>query len=276
MKSQIIEKINEFVLTAIENNYADNRGVVFSEPLVGFANINDLLFREYKKYIGKEYFTPQEAFELKYPGQKLIVGTVISWVLPISQKIRDTNAQQKDIPSEDWAYSKFSGEPFNDKVRQMLVNFLTEKNFQTLAPILLPEWKIIQQSKVGMTSLWSERHAAYAAGLGTFSLNDGLITERGIAHRCGSVITNLVIEPTKREYRGVYDYCLHYKNGSCHACIDRCPVQAISVRGHDKNLCSDFTKKVVLPFVSEKYGTTDTCCGLCQTRVPCEKGIPDR
>jgi len=32
---------------------------------------------------------------------------------------------------------------------------------------------------------------AYAAGHGTFSLSDGFITERGIAHRCGSVVTDL-------------------------------------------------------------------------------------
>jgi len=39
---------------------------------------------------------------------------------------------------------------------------------------------------VGPASSWSERHAAYAAGLGTFSLNDALITPKGIAHRLGS------------------------------------------------------------------------------------------
>lgn len=38
----------------------------------------------------------------------------------------------------------------------------------------------------------------YAAGLGTLSLNDGFITDRGIAHRCGNIITNGTITPTKR------------------------------------------------------------------------------
>ena len=41
--------------------------------------------------------------------------------------------------------------------------------------------------KYGMASCWSERHAAFVSGLGTFGLCDGLITPVGKAMRCGSV-----------------------------------------------------------------------------------------
>ena len=46
-----------------------------------------------------------------------------------------------------------------------------------------------EPSRMGLhiASDWSERHAAYAAGLGTFGLTRALITEKGIAGRFGSL-----------------------------------------------------------------------------------------
>lgn len=52
----------------------------------------------------------------------------------------------------------------------------------------------LDQPLIGIASRWSERHAAYAAGLGTFSLSDGFISSRGIAHRCGLCQTKVSCE----------------------------------------------------------------------------------
>ena len=62
-------------------------------------------------------------------------------------------------------------------------------------------FKMFRNEK-GMYSNWSERHIAYAAGLGTFSLSDGFITERGIAHRCGSAVVGLELPASPRTRRG--------------------------------------------------------------------------
>lgn len=77
--------------------------------------------------------------------------------------------------------------------------------------------------QAAFTSRWSERHAAYISGLGTFGLHKGLITERGTCGRFVSVLTDLPLTPTARPYTGLYDYCTH-----CGACVRRCPVGAIS------------------------------------------------
>jgi epoxyqueuosine reductase QueG len=126
----------------------------------------------------------------------------------------------------------------------------------------------------GLSSTWSERHAAFAAGLGTFSLNRGFISERGIAHRCGSVITNLVITPSLRRYRHHTENCLFCRNGSCGVCISRCPVGAITRFGHDKESCRVYGYETVVQEVGERYGVATPGCGLCQTGVPCEARIP--
>ena len=63
-------------------------------------------------------------------------------------------------------------------------------------------------------SLLSERHAAYAAGLGTFGLCDGLITPKGKAMRCGSVVARIQIAATPRPYEDHHAYCLFYAKGN--------------------------------------------------------------
>jgi epoxyqueuosine reductase QueG len=119
---------------------------------------------------------------------------------------------------------------------------------------------------VDMRSNWSERHAAFVAGLGTFSLSRSMITRLGSAGRFGSVITDLVLEPTPRPYGAYDEYC-----GKCGACIGRCPCRAISLaNGKDNSICKtyvDSTRRLYAP----RYG-----CGKCQTGVSCEGRIPAR
>lgn len=103
----------------------------------------------------------------------------------------------------------------------------------------------------------------------------GLITDKGIAHRCGSVINDAPLPPTPR--RSGADYrrtCLYFSQGSCGLCIRRCPVGALSWQGHDKEKCREYVYAELRATVGQSYGIMETGCGLCQTRVPCEACIP--
>jgi epoxyqueuosine reductase QueG len=130
----------------------------------------------------------------------------------------------------------------------------------------------------GFTSSWSQRHVAYAAGLGTFGLSDGFITHRGIAMRCASVVTDVAIKAARRPFKDHYGACLFYQGGECGKCIQRCPAGAISEKGHDKKKCSDYLtygREIVRQRGQEaEYIGLYPGCGLCQTKVPCEAGIP--
>jgi epoxyqueuosine reductase len=131
------------------------------------------------------------------------------------------------------------------------------------------------------SSTWSERHAAYASGLGTFGLCDGLITPVGKAVRLGSVVARIQIPPTQRPYSDHHAYCLFYGNRDsrtgghiCGKCMARCPVGAITEAGHDKVKCSEHTSHTTAEYVRAQYGFNGYGCGLCQTGVPCESKIP--
>ena len=74
--------------------------------------------------------------------------------------------------------------------------WLQGQGYLAVAPVIseafVIHWEGVDQAP---RSTWSERHVAYAAGLGTFGLSRGLITARGIAMRCGSVVTDLPATP---------------------------------------------------------------------------------
>lgn len=115
-----------------------------------------------------------------------------------------------------------------------------------------------------MMRRWSERHAAYVCGLGTFGLSKGLITEKGMAGRFSSLITDAPLEADTREYTGLYDNCI-----GCGACVRRCPVRAIDPQtGKNHSVCfMNIGRSKILRY--PRYG-----CGLCQSAVPCENTKP--
>jgi epoxyqueuosine reductase QueG len=244
---------------------------IFDEPLVGFADGNDPLFQEFKTIIGPNHLTPREALVLacnKQPEEDGKLVSVVSWILPITKKTRESNREQDKTPAKYWAYTKWYGEKFNAALRKHIVDTFKIRGYMTTAPAIQPYFKV-QDSPTGQFSNWSERHIAYVAGLGTFSLADSFITEKGAANRVGSVVIDLKLPPGPRTAANPYSNCLYYVNKSCKACIARCPAGAITEAGHDKVKCGNY-QDVDLKHIRDDYKVGSSSCGLCQTRVPCE------
>ena len=249
----------------------------WEEPLVGFSRGDDPLYLRFKQDIGPFFWTPQEAFAEAFPQGKTTADalTVISWILPQTEATRLDNRKEKTLPAMRWAFSRKYGEEFNVKLRDHVAGVLGEAGYEAMAPMNAPRWKWEQSERYGLASSWSERHAAFASGLGTFGLCDGLITPKGKAMRCGSVVARISVPPTKRPYDDPHAYCLHYVDGSCGKCIKRCPADAISREGgHDKQKCYDYLHSVTMKYIESRFGIQTSPCGLCQTGVPCETGIP--
>ena len=266
MEEMIHKEISNFIFNHPGNLLPDSEAPYLDDPLVGYSSAADPLFEEYKQIIGPFHLLPEELL----PG----AASVISWVVPINRTVRESNRKQTELPSREWALTRTNGDNINRDLRRHLVAWLEEQGHKAAAPQYSPLWKELGDTPVGIASTWSERHAAYVAGLGTFSLSDGFITSRGIAHRIGSVITNLALAPTPRIFPGHHSNCLHYHDGSCGACITRCPVDAITRDGHDKFRCRELVYGTAPAKLSELYGVPQTGCGLCQTKVPCEAAIP--
>jgi len=243
---------------------------MYDSPLVGVASAQDSLFEEYKKpeVIGPWFMGPHEWL----PGAQ----TVISLFFPFTEEVRASNRTQKEEPSAAWLHGRIEGQTFLlryiDRLREWFASQgvaactpMTDSRFQAVHNgNKFHEYGCVTEKTFG--SNWSERHAAYAAGLGTFGLSKGLITERGMAGRFASIIIDLTLEPDARPYTGVYDYCTQ-----CGACARRCPAHAIDPeQGKDHIACRQWLLRMS-EIHAPRYG-----CGLCQTGVPCEKCIPKR
>ncbi|MEZ4601016.1 MAG: epoxyqueuosine reductase [Syntrophotaleaceae bacterium] len=274
MDQVIREEIRSFVRASPDNRFAGSNRPYFDEPLVGYAAAEDPLFSEFKKIIGDFHLTPGEVLHNASGCREEEAKTVICWVLPISEATRRSNRQEKKMPSREWAMTRSHGERFNNLLRIYVTNLIHSIGAIVASPLLTGLWRPVKDPRIGMASTWSERHAAYAAGLGTFSLNDGFITDRGIAHRCGSVVTDLEITASPRTCADPWSNCLYHRNGSCGLCVHRCPAGAISLEGHDKEKCQAYVYGELRQTAGPLYGVMETGCGLCQTGVPCEARVP--
>lgn len=272
----ITSAIETFIAQSPENSLQNEAGEkAFGRPLVGFARGDDPLFEDYKEHVGPFVMTPREAFSLTFgdPGVRSADLSVISYILPQTEATKADNRRETFHPSERWARARIFGEDVNVKLRRHLVAALTAEGCRAVAPLLTPQFSLRLSPKYGFSSTWSERHAAYAAGLGTFGLCDGMITSVGKAMRAGSVVAEIRLPSTPRPYADHRAGCLFFSRGICKKCAARCPVGAISEAGKDKALCFTHVRKM-REYVKTHYGFDGYGCGLCQTGVPCESGIP--
>lgn len=251
---------------AIREEYATQPELVgipyFDAPVVGCAQADDPLFALFKSdpdVIGSALRLPAEWL----PDAR----SVVSIFFPFSKKIRDANRSPERWPSAAWLHARIEGQAFLEKVMRNVCEWFENQGLHVAVPAFSQDFRIDRESHEGpspFVSNWSERHAAYIAGLGTFSLSKHLITSRGVCGRFGSVITDAVLEITPRPYSEPFERCT-----SCGACVSRCPVGAISMeRGKDDHACNRFLGEIRERF-APRYG-----CGKCQLNVPCECGVP--
>ncbi len=256
---------------AITAGYALSPDIVgtpfYDSPLMGCAAADDPLFKLYKsdpKIYGDILRLPEEWLD----GAK----SVISFFLPYTKAVRDSNIPDRKRPSDIWLHARIEGQAFLEKMTALIAASLEAEGFKAVIPSRQPEFRVasdadaLEKGGPVYKSSWSERHAAFVSGLGTFSLAKHIITEKGACGRFGSVITDAYIEPVKRAYTDPYEYCTF-----CGKCNERCPVKCISVeKGKNNLLCGAYIDKMKLE-CAPRYG-----CGKCQQCVPCESGIPAR
>lgn len=253
---------------AVQRRYVGTR--MFDAPLIGFGAADDELFAAYKDpaVIGPWHMSPDEWL----PGAK----SIVSLFFPMSEDVLQSNRVMKKNASKLWVYARFEGQDYINAYSAALCDWFRAQGYEACAPAIDPRFQRVTAGKgiegyPEMTSKtfgsrWSERHAAYVCGLGTFALSKGMITERGIAGRFASVIVTAPLEPEARPYTGIYDYCIR-----CGACVKRCPVHAISLAHGKSHIKCGLYQKVQGVIHRPRYG-----CGLCQTKVPCEHQNPLR
>ena len=260
------------------NNMKELPGFAFDIPSVGFSRGDDPMYAFYKDHIDHDFYRlPSEWLKSIY-GHDFDPSriSVISWFLPQTEDTKQKSRAANDCPPMEWTHVRVHGEECNRQLAKALEQHLIALGYEAVAPMCSDQFSWGDSEKFVKMSNWSERHTAHISGLGTFGLCDGLISKQGKAGRYGSVIVYAPLEATERTYTTYNEYCMA-KNG-CTACIKRCPAGAITLEGgHNKVLCMKYHADVIEKIDHERYGYDGyAVCGLCQTGVPCESGIPGK
>ena len=242
---------------------ADIGTAIYDAPLVCIGRADDPLWEQFKQpdAIGDIYRTPREWL----PEAK----TVISVFAPFTDYVRQSNAAEPVWPGSAWVSAYRTGGALIKRVSVQLADWLNAQGIPSVAPGMTEAFRFIYEKgfdpeypELSYVSNWSERHAAFVCGHGTFGLSRGIITKRGMAGRFSSVVTELELEPDKRPYEGLYDYCIR-----CGKCIENCPADAISFEEGKQHPPCD-------AWLTEGGARGYSGCGKCQVNVPCGTGIP--
>ena len=280
MNRERLNGIIQGIYNGLEKNHYGTLGrpedSMWEAPLVGIADGRDPYYDFLKEHIGPFHWSPTEVFQMKYPREEPANLRVVSMVFPQMRKTKDTQSQETICPSREWIVSRGEWEPLMEEFSGKLVEAMEKEGVRAVSIDLVPTFRAFRDERVGWVSSWSHRHSAYLAGLGTFGLSDGLITEKGKAHRITSLIVDAPIEISKMPYTSHTEWCLYYQDGSCMACVGRCPAMAISEKGHDKDLCGEYEDYFALHYWPSDIDRKDYIigCGLCQAGVPCESKRP--
>ena len=295
MKQDVKEFVEELFavneLNRLPEQYGGGR--IFDTPAIGVAGGDDPIFLKFKEVVGPEHLTPAQMWvQSGLPEDQDLAARlrILSIIFPYVELIREESKTAEIMPAEIYSVGRNFANAFMDDVLDKTVAFFQANGFQATSGMRSPAFQIIaKENPLGIYSVWSERHMAFAAGLGTFSLHEGFISEIGCNIRLASVITDAPLDVTPRKNDDPYANCLFYAKGKCKKCAQRCPGDAISEEGHDKLKCylygqvvakemKNRLKDLLKPHKRNVNGEVKWShpvgCAFCQFDVPCMQKNP--
>lgn len=281
------EKFEKSDLNYLPEKFGSRK--IFSDPLIGVAQGNDPIFFKFKESVGSEHFTPLEMWLAS--GQKQLPASnlyAVSIVYPFTDEIRKESMTpivlpKLTLPTEIYSVARNFAKGFRNYIMEQIIEFFQSKGYNAVSGKLSEAYTLV--AKKDFYSTWSENHVAFAAGLGTFGLHEGLITDLGCNIRLASVITDAPLKVSPRKSDEPYANCLYYAKGTCRECAKNCPANAITEKGYDKTKCNKYRNRVAREMVPRlrtilksysrrinwKYKAHNypVGCELCQFGVEC-------
>ncbi len=226
----------------------------WKEPLIAYADSMDEMFDKLKDVVSPSHAMPKDFL----PEAK----TVVAYFIPFDEAIVKSNMEGKES-SKVWAKAYIETNQLILDLNTFIKNELQNLGYKSN---IIPATHNFDYKK--LISDWSHRHVAFIAGLGKFGLNNMLITDKGCCGRVGTFITDLKIEPTKRNNS---ENCLYKHMNVCKKCVDRCVNDALKIDSFDRHKCYEMC--LYNDKLHSDIGLSDVC-GKCLVNVPCSTTNP--
>lgn len=265
MRDLIINKIKDYIRGIDVKSTLQGK---WREPLVGFADALNPGFAALKKLVHPDHDMPRDIL----PDASI----VISYFVPFSDNIVRSNGGA-GLSSPEWAQAYEETNALFPALNSHLTAVLAGRGYKAAVSTAASAF-----DHEALVSKWSQRHIAYLAGLGTFGLNNMLITEAGCCGRFGSVVTNLDLIPDAPLET---ESCLYKRDGRCRACVRRCPTEALTAEGFNRQTCyaqclknAQVYTQFGSSYAAEAGGTPldsgSEVCGKCLIGLPCSMKKP--
>ena len=222
---------------------------LWRKPLVSFADANDPYIQNLPTLINDRHMLPQDF--LPHPT------VVISCFFPFLQEVANSNIGVEDnMPSVCWNDAYGITNTMIGRLNNALTTFIRDRGYEAAVPEGVCMFQDILMSN------WSHRHLAYAAGMGTFGINNMLITDSGCCGRLGSIVADIPAVTTSHKTE---ENCLYKRDGSCSKCLKNCFSGALTSATFDRQTCHT---------MCDRNGTDS--CGKCDTNIPCAFAVPGK
>ena len=227
-------------------------------PLVAAARADDPAFALLRESVSATHALPTDIL----PG----AASVIAYFIPFDASIAEGN-REGTLASPGWARAYVETNALIGALNRHARAALAVKGHQCSE---IPATHNFNTRT--LLSDWSHRHVARIAGLGSFGLNNMLITESGCCGRLGSLVTDMPgSDPAENRAGRPAEFCLRSRNGSCGICLTRCVNGALNAQGYDRHLCYDQCLRN-----AEVHAAIGYCdvCGKCLAGLPCSSRAP--
>lgn len=236
----------------IENAVRElDRPDLYREPIVAFSSADDPRYESLRQIVGDWVRTPRE-----FLGS---AQSVVSYFVPFT---REVAAAPRHNPQESvlWGESYAVINAYFERINDAICRHLTERGYDA-EPVPATH----TYNEADMKSAWSHRSAAAIAGLGYFSANRMLVTEKGSGGRYCTVFTSA---PTTLRREPPKNRCPYLADGSCGKCFQSCPAGALEPGTIDRHACQAVTRQNEKR-IFEKSGIAEAdVCGKCISVCP--------
>jgi epoxyqueuosine reductase QueG len=252
MNNLIIQEVS----AAIANAEAElNIGRLWGEPIIHFISSGNSELAGLKESVSPDHLLPEDILA--------DAQSIISFFIPFHESIIKSNIKNIEA-SEEWAAAYIYTNDLIRTINNRVEIILNENGYSTGK---IPATHNFDRDK--LISNWSHRHIAYIARLGTFGINNMLITDKGCCGRLGSIITGCKFSYNSTEK--LNEKCLNKLDGSCGICQKKCIADAYTGNQFNRHKC--YEKCLMNAELHKDAGYADVC-GKCLVGLPCSSCDP--